>query len=208
MSASGPKPLPAIGFLTVLDHPDHGLFGGYLLLNSAGRPLEFHCTAPIKANRAQEILYGPTLEPYLYGEQIGRTLLERAKTKPLVACTDVPAALAVRDFVSLPVVLVTDPGGDEPRHEEPHDNVSADNATDHAAPTFRLDRPHTTVPVPKLPGLVHFRLGPHCLAVASAHAGDQQLTTDRWQPHADSLDLREPFGRIRAAIEEAREGKR
>ena len=79
---------PAIGFLTVIDHPQHGLFGGYLVLNLAGRPLEFHCTAPIKPNRAQQILYGPTLESFLYGEQIGSTLLGHAKTSPLAVCTD------------------------------------------------------------------------------------------------------------------------
>ena len=56
------RPKPALGFLTVVEHPQHGLFGGYLLLNHGGRPLEFHCTAPIKPNRAQEILYGPTLD--------------------------------------------------------------------------------------------------------------------------------------------------
>ena len=56
---------PALGFLTVLDDPQNGLFGGYLVLNMEGRPLEFHCTAPIKPNRAQEILYGPTLESFL-----------------------------------------------------------------------------------------------------------------------------------------------
>ena len=42
-----------------------------MLLNLAGRPLEFHCTAPVKPNRVQQILYGPSLQPYLYGEQIG-----------------------------------------------------------------------------------------------------------------------------------------
>ncbi len=67
------------GFLTVVEHPQYGLFGGYLILNTAGRPLEFHCTAPIKPNRAQEILYGPTLESFLYGEQIGQTLISQGE---------------------------------------------------------------------------------------------------------------------------------
>ena len=52
-----------------------------VLLNAAGRPLEFHCTAPIKPNRAQEILYGPTLESFLYGEQIGQTLIGQSNFK-------------------------------------------------------------------------------------------------------------------------------
>ena len=90
----------------MLSDPQHGLFGGYLLLSMVGRPLEFHCTAPIKANRAQEILYGATLEPYLYGEQISFTLLEQAKIEPLIVCTDCPPALAVRELVAIPVALV------------------------------------------------------------------------------------------------------
>ena len=100
---------PAIGFLTVIDHPQHGLFGGYLVLNLAGRPLEFHCTAPIKPNRAQQILYGPTLESFLYGEQIGSTLLGHAKTSPLAICTDREPVLSLRDLVDLPVALVLPP---------------------------------------------------------------------------------------------------
>src|SRR6266404_1210747 len=52
----------AVGFLTVVSSEPHGLVGGYLVLNALGRPLEFHCTAPVKPNRAQEILYGATLQ--------------------------------------------------------------------------------------------------------------------------------------------------
>jgi hypothetical protein len=100
------KPVSCLGFLTVVEDAEQGLLGGYLLLNAAGRPLEFHCTAPVKANRAQEILYGATLQPYLYGEQIGQTLLTRSKLTPLVVCTDSEPVLAARDFTHFPLVLV------------------------------------------------------------------------------------------------------
>lgn len=96
----------ALGFLAIVEHEPHGLFGGYLALNSAGRPLEFHCTAPVKANRAQQILYGPTLAPYLYGEQIGHALVSRAKLTPPLVLTDAPHALAARDVLDLPVGLL------------------------------------------------------------------------------------------------------
>ncbi len=88
MKTSDPKSKPALGFLTVIEDPQQGLFGGYLVLNMAGRPLEFHCTAPIQPNRAQQILYGPTLQPYLFGEQIAQTLFTKAKTQPLVLLAD------------------------------------------------------------------------------------------------------------------------
>ena len=101
MNASGQKSLPAIGFLTVTRDDEHGFFGGYLILNALGRPLEFHCTAPVRPNRAQEILYGPTLEPYLCGERIGQTLLSKSKVLPALAVTDLESVLAARPFVSL-----------------------------------------------------------------------------------------------------------
>src|SRR5208282_481003 len=115
----------AIGFLTVMDDPQHGLFGGYLVLNLAGRPLEFHCTAPIKPNRAQQILYGPTLESFLYGEQIGSTLLGHAKTSPLVVCTDREPVLSLRDLVDVPVALVLPPAvGQVPEGTSTEDQVA------------------------------------------------------------------------------------
>ena len=105
-NASDAKSKAAFGvFSRSLDDPQHGLFGGYSS-QLAGRPLEFHCTAPIKPNRAQEILYGPTLEPFLYGEQIGQTLLERRRQPRWSSAPTAPPALAVREHVQMPVALV------------------------------------------------------------------------------------------------------
>jgi len=106
MTAPSKPSASCLGFLTVLENAELGFLGGYLLLNAAGRPLEFHCTAPIRANRTQEILYGPTLRPFLFGEQIGQTLLTKSKLTPLVVCTDSEPALAVREFSDIPVVHV------------------------------------------------------------------------------------------------------
>src|SRR5690606_5445249 len=97
--------IPALGFLTVVEDSEHGLFGGYLVLNLIGRPLEFHCTTPLKANRAQQILYGPTLDPYLYGEQIAQTLIRKSAVRPQAVFTDQAAVLAAREHVDVPVVL-------------------------------------------------------------------------------------------------------
>jgi hypothetical protein len=103
---SGNAPKTTIGFLTVVEHAPHGLFGGYLLLNTAGRPLEFHCTAPIQPSRAQQILYGPTLEPFLYGEQIGATLISRSSQPPSVILVDQPQGIFVRQHIEVPTALV------------------------------------------------------------------------------------------------------
>jgi hypothetical protein len=97
---------PAAGFLTVVDSPVQGLLGGYLILNALGRPLEFHCTAPIKPNRAQEILYGPTLRPFIYGEQIGQTLLRATSLAVPLVVTDLVPVLATADLVNEPIALL------------------------------------------------------------------------------------------------------
>lgn len=191
MGSRDDKRLPAFGFLTVVQHEQHGLFGGYLLLNANGRPLEFHCTAPVKPNRAQEILYGPTLEPYLYGEQIGQTLIAKGQNQPVLVCTDLAPVLAVRQFVEAPVMLVL---------SETEDSAGAESTE---KPTFRIDVAHRGGP-----SLAIFRVGRNRLAVPAGYARDQEQAAAELETVAEHIDLSEPFARIRGAIEEAQRGGR
>lgn len=189
MGNSDAKSKAGIGFLTVIEHPQHGLCGGYLVLNRCGRPLEFHCTTPIKPNRAQEILYGPTLKPFLYGEQIGQALLAKSKTETLAIFADQEAALAVADYAQVPVVLVLS---------------SASNAPDATrGVTHRLDSAHAAHST-----LHCFRLGRNELALPSGAASAVKQVSDRLAGLAESFDLAEPFSRIREAIEEAQRAAR
>jgi len=171
MSASTAKSAPCLGFLTVVEEASLGLTGGYLLLNAAARPLEFHCTAPVKASRTQEILYGPTLKPYLYGEQLAETLVSKSKARPIVVLTDCPPVLAARSLIEIPLLLVLDGA-----------------AGFEAASGFALAKSRVTT--------------------APAYAGDEQAVLAVWPHEADQFDLREPFDRIRQAIEEAQKGAR
>lgn len=199
------KTLPSIGFLTVLDQGNDGLFGGYLVLNAAGRPLEFHCTAPVRANRAQQILYGATLAPYLYGEQIGCTLVGKAKTSPLWICTDVEPALAVRDFVETPVALLVGTTGVNGDREETERTQAGESSS--SAGHWRVEPAHASAPRPHAAGLVQFEVGRFPLAVAATHGDDRAAVTGGWGDYAE-LDLHEPFARIREAIEEAQKAAR
>jgi hypothetical protein len=191
MSNGEAKPSQALGFLTVLEHEQQGLVGGYLILNTSGRPLEFHCTAPVKPSRAQRILFGPTLEPYLYGEQIGQTLLAKGSIEPFAVYTDVERVLSVRDFVSLPVALV-------------FAGNSAPPATDTsiAGSQWRVDAPHRAGP-----HLHSFEIGVNRLAVAANRAADEGRITGSCDT-LGTFDLSEPFERIREAVEEAHRGPR
>ena len=182
MSSSGKKSPPAVGFLTILRHEQYGLFGGYLILNPLGRPLEFHCTAPIKPNRAQEILYGPTLDAFLYGEQIGQTLLKQAGIEPLAICTDQETTLAVRDHTELPVALVLPQFG---THNVPPMTPGEANVPMPVAPkTYRIDGPHRAGP-----HLMAFDLGRNRLALPSRSDKDRQENHRTARRHRGKLRL-------------------
>ncbi|MHC2067951.1 hypothetical protein ACYFX5_10795 [Bremerella sp. T1] len=187
MSNRNEKTVPTLGFLTVVEHTPGGLFGGLLVLNLAGRPLEFHCTAPVKANRAQEILYGPTLKPYLYGEQIGGALLAKLKTPALAVCTDSEHVLSLRDHIDVPVLLVPP-------------NCSEEAVAVDSSPTYQQDTAQVAVAPPHIRS---FKLGSYEVAVSADHQADTAQLENLWQERAIDLDLNEPFTRIREAIEEA-----
>lgn len=198
MSSTESKSKPALGFLTVVVHPQYGLFGGYLVLNLSGRPLEFHCTAPIKPNRAQEILYGPTLESFLYGEQIGQTLIHQASTPPLLICTDQTPVLAAREHVSTPIALILPPlGGCESQQ------AAEPPVADEPGRELRLDAAHQGGP-----RLATFQLGRNRMALPERAEDDRRLIVERLGELAESFDLVEPFQRIRDAIEEAQQAVR
>ncbi len=186
-----------MGFLTVLEHEQLGLVGGYLILNTAGRPLEFHCTAPVKPNRAQQILFGPTLDAYLYGEQIGQTLIAKGSVEPLAVCTDVERVLSVRDFVTPPVALVL-------REEDADASTATGPLADGgaAACVWRVDAAHRAEP-----HLALFAVGANRLAVATGHEADRETIVSRLE-HSATFDLAEPFERIREAVEEAHKANR
>jgi len=95
-----------LGFLRIVEIAGSGHVGGLLITNRMGRPLEFQCTTPVKANRTQEILYGPTLKPFLFSEMIGKTLFDRAQVKPHLILVDQEELLDLRDQVAVPVACV------------------------------------------------------------------------------------------------------
>jgi len=188
------KSLSALGFLTVIESPSHGLFGGYLVLNPAGRPLEFHCTAPVKASRAQKILYGPTLEPYLYAEQIGRTLVEKAKRRPPLLLTDLSPMLDVETYVKIPAALVVGESADP----ETTGRLGDLSERPRPASRIRVDAGHA-----RLGGMVTVRVGGQRLVMSPAGSQVASTLNNPLEEAARQIDFSEPFGRIQEAIGEA-----
>lgn len=182
----------ALGFLTVVEHEQHGYFGGYLVLNSAGRPLEFHLTAPVKPNRAQEILYGPTLAPFLFGEHIGLTLISKAEIQPSVVLTDREPVLAARDHVETPLAWVRGPA------------ANADQGEIHPDGEERTES--SSAPAGRDSDAVGFEFAGSLLSVNKRHADDEAIIRTKLAELSASVDFLEPFGRIQGAIEEAQRG--
>jgi len=112
MAANGKHEQLRLGFLTAVEVPEKGYVGGLLVTNHCGRPLEFQCTAPVKPNPTQEILYGPTLEPFVLGELIGGTLVDKSGVKPQLILTDREQILELRNHIDQPVGLVSSSKGD------------------------------------------------------------------------------------------------
>lgn len=109
MAATAKQEPLRLGFLTAIEVPEKGFVGGLLVTNQCGRPLEFQCTVPVKPNPTQEVLYGPTLQPFVLGELIGGTLVEKAGVKPQLILTDREQILELRNHVEQPVALVAGP---------------------------------------------------------------------------------------------------
>ena len=104
-----------LGFLTVLNESS-GYVGGYLVTNNWGRPLEFRLSTAVQPNKVHQVLYGPTLVPYVCGDLIARALVEKTATQAQLLVTDTEAVLDLRLKVATPVVWLASadyqPGAD------------------------------------------------------------------------------------------------
>lgn len=226
----------SVGFMTAVEDELGTIFGGLLILNRFARPLEFHCTAPITPTRAQEILYGPTLKPFLYGELVGGALLRKVQARSIVVCVDQLPTLAAQHVTDLPVVLVLDDTPQQPAAAEgdagPETTASRSNSFDpvwepswaslpdaarQPDATRRWGLPGQTADnmAARSPArctatsvlpLLCFCAGGYRLAVHRDYPAMQTRAAERLAQLSEGMDLVEPFHRIREAIAEARRG--
>ena len=166
-----------LGFLAAIEDPERGFVGGLLVTNRFGRPLEFQCTAPVKPNRTQQILYGPTLKPYVLGELIGRTLLDKVGVKPHIVLVESPELLDLRSATSTVVAALM-----------PADNPTSSNHSD------KPDNPHNDQTL-----LTRFKLGSEMVCLHKSHDEDRHELEKFAKIVPVDADLREPFERIREA---------
>lgn len=181
----------SLGFVSIRQRVDQGYFGGYLLVNSVARPLEFHCTVPVQPTRAQTILFGPTLEEFLCGEQIARALLSRAKIQPQAVLVDSPAALCVRHWIDIPILWIYGVEGACQESSETQTPASIDPGFQ--SPTYRRVQSQYAERCED-----RYRFG--CL---DSYRSDLELIDWMIESQTIALDLQEPFERIVEALAEA-----
>ena len=189
------SPVPTIAYYTVVDDDRTGWTGGLLLLNKGGRPLEFHCTLPVRPTRAHEILYGRTLRQHLIGEVIGPLLIEKCRTPISLLCVDQLESLALASSPVFPVTLVREAceRSTSANAMEPAKNADATEISERNAEAVNATG-QRSVPMKTV-----------LLAGSRLLVSEQQAERVReiTMQLNDLPDAVEPFERIREAIKEA-----
>ena len=122
-----------LGFLAV-SQENGSYVGGYLVVNSLGRPLEFRLSSAVQPNKVQQVLYAGTLVPYVCGELIGKALVEKAAVPVQMVVTTCEAALDLRRKLDAPVAYLVGPDDRRPGLDAPggrllcHGDYEADAA--------------------------------------------------------------------------------
>jgi hypothetical protein len=193
MMHASPEEPKVFGYLSVLHSPEHGYFGGYLIVSPLGRPLEFHCTAPVRPSRAQEILYGPTLRSYVVGDQIAGALLGAAQMTPRLILTDQPEVVIAKRSSEMSFVLVLS------RQLNVNDAMLATALKGTTASSQDVQPELDTLQLWSDPFAASGYLLRH-LCAAGSRSSD---IIDLLSLLAERVDIAEPFGRIHEAIREA-----
>lgn len=179
MSGSAKTDQLRLGFMETIEVEGRGHIGGLLITNQNGRPLEFQCTTPVRPNRTQEILFGETLKPWLLGELIGSTLLDRVAIKPSLVVTSDPCLLELRNHTHVPIAVAESAGGEQ------------------GGTTGRRG-----IPVGGEAENRKLQLGVSMLRFHEAHHGDVDSLQKQKHLIPDSADLQEPLERVREALAE------
>jgi hypothetical protein len=178
-----------IGYFTTVESERTGWTGGLLVLNAAGRPLEFQCTLPIRPTRSHEILFGSTLREHLIAEVIGPTLLQKCRTPIALLCCQQVEALALQENMPTVTNRPTRSTGDS-------GDLSAGTVVG------LIDAPGSvsTKRTKRLGGHESLELGNASILVALEQVEAAREAIGRLN---DLADTSEPFERIIEAIREA-----
>ena len=150
-------------------------FGGGLVTNHIGLPLEFRCSAPVAPTVGQRVLYGTTIEPHIKVDLIGGTLVDAVAENPHLIISDEEVLLDLQRKIDIPVVWL--------RREEAITAVEPMDNLDTLSPTGGYQ--------------------PVVVTVHPSYTDDLADVMLLLKTLSDTVDLIEPFARIHEALKEA-----
>lgn len=187
MQAKLSEQVGAVGYLAAVEQDALGFFGALLLLGRNARPIEFHCTHPLRPKPAQRVLYGATLHRYLLAEQIPRALLNRAKAQPEVLLVQDPELIHLREQIDIPLALINQP--------------SPSGSTDGNLPDSGEESQQVDSEL--LIGQLRFITSPAGpFAIHQSYPADREPVELAMECITRHVDLDEPFERLQVAMEE------
>jgi len=177
-----------VAFLAMRDSADgQGYYGGVLVADALGKPLEFRCTTEaVRPTKVQRTLYGESLLPCIATELIGAPLLQAVQVRPEVVLVPDQMLLELRPATTYPVLLVE-------RYGEAFEVTDA--VEEEAAASEALLRSPQS------------RFQPVVLRAHPRYAADASEWRGRLAEAFGRMDLMEPFERVKTALEQL-EGER
>lgn len=99
-----------IGFIDIitLTEKKKKYFGGLLVTDLKGIPIEFKCTHPVKPTAVQQKLYGDMLIPYISVNLCGFPLFNSLERKPNILLCKKNIFLDLRSDISTPIFFIQD----------------------------------------------------------------------------------------------------
>jgi len=101
-------------------------FGGVLVLDSSGDPLEFRCTTPVQPLPIQHVLWGQRLKRYILTELLLIPLVNSLQTSCDLILVEDADFLGARTKIHVPLLLVSQGGGREGGEDEDRSVMFAD----------------------------------------------------------------------------------
>lgn len=132
---------------------------------------------PVKPSRAQMLLYGPTIDAFVCGEQIAKALISKAKVKPTVVLTDCSAVLALSTVCTVSAAYLQFESESDPSSFQPPQGSPGE--------------------------LLRLRIEPWHLSILAEQPENEAPIADCLSQLGSNFDLTEPFQRVVDALLEA-----
>lgn len=185
----GSTSLSTTGYYLANENAEH-FVGGLLVLNENARPLEFHCTAPVRPSQSQRILYGATLAEHVLCELIPKLLINKTRQKPSTILVDRNPLLGCRKNIDVPVGCLSIEKNVEKQHRDEDRSLSSS-----------IQAPADSELV--IGDSAFISAGGFEFTIHTQFRSDESVVLTALESISKTVDIDEPFERLATAIQEA-----